>query len=110
MKYLLTGVMPILLAMVSSAFAADLPEYTLVLRNHVYTPGELRVPAGTKFKIMVENRDPTPEEFESNEFNREMIVLPNRSITVYVGPLRAGSYRFFGDFHQDTAQGRLIVE
>jgi hypothetical protein len=37
-------------------------------------------------------------------------VLPNSSITVYVGPLRAGNYGFFGDFHQATAKGRLIVE
>jgi hypothetical protein len=37
-------------------------------------------------------------------------VLPNSSIIVYVGPLRPGNYSFFGDFHQDTAKGRLIAE
>jgi len=29
---------------------------------------------------------------------------------IYVVPLRAGSYGFFGDFHRETAQGRLIVQ
>jgi hypothetical protein len=101
---------PMLLALVGTAVASDLPEYTLVVRNHVYQPSELKVPADTKFKIIVRNEDATPEEFESTDFNREKIVLPNSSITVYVGPLRAGNYGFFGDFHQATAKGRLIVE
>jgi len=92
------------------SFADSLPEYTLVLKNHVYHPSELRIPAGTKFKIIVRNDDATPEEFESTDFGREKIVLPNRSVEVYVGPLKAGTYSFFGDFHQDTAKGRLVVE
>lgn len=99
-----------LLALAGTAIANDLPEYTLVIKDHVYQPSELKVPAGTKFKLIVRNEDPTPEEFESTDFNREKIVLPNSSIIVYVGPLRAGNYGFFGDFHQATAKGRLIVE
>ena len=93
-----------------AASAADIPEYRLVIQNHVYQPTELKMPADTKFKLVIENRDATPEEFESNEFNREMIVLPNSSASVFIGPLKHGSYRFFGDFHQDTAHGRLIVD
>lgn len=93
-----------------AAQATDLAEYTLVIQNHAYQPTELKVPADTKFKLVIENRDASPEEFESTEFNREKIVLPNSSTSVFVGPLKRGSYKFFGDFHQDTAQGRLIVE
>ncbi|HXN11056.1 MAG TPA: cupredoxin domain-containing protein [Steroidobacteraceae bacterium] len=92
------------------AGAGDLPEYVLVLRNHQYVPSELHVPAGTRFRITVRNEDPTAEEFESTDFGREKIVLPKATITVFVGPLKAGTYGFFGDFHSDTAQGRLIVE
>ena len=92
------------------AVAGDIPEYTLVIKNHAYEPGSLKVAAGTRFKIRVVNEDASPEEFESADFNREAVVLPKRSIIVYVGPLRAGTYRFFGDFHRDTANGRLIVE
>ncbi len=99
-----------LLALAGTAIANDLPEYTLVIKDHVYQPSELKVPAGTKFKLIVRNEDPTPEEFESTDFNREKIVPPNSSSIVYVGPLRAGNYGFFGDFHQATAKGRLIVE
>ena len=103
-------VIPLMLAFAGPASATDLPEYQLTIKNHVYQPSQLKVPAGTKFKLIVRNEDATPEEFESTDFNREKILLPNSSITVYVGPLRAGSYGFFGDFHQETAKGRLIAE
>lgn len=94
---------------VGTAVAQDLPEYTLVIKHHIYQPSVIKVPADLKFKLIVRNEDSTPEEFESTDFNREQIVLPNSNITVYVGPLHAGSYGFFGDFHQATAKGRLIV-
>lgn len=110
MKRLLITIALIMLTIAGTVAASDLPEYTLVVKNHVYQPSEIKVPAGTKFKLIVRNEDPTPEEFESTDFNREKIVLPNSSITVFVGPLRAGNYGFFGDFHQDTAKGRLIAE
>ena len=110
MKHLFLVAAPMLLALAGTAIANDLPEYTLVVKNHVYQPSELKVPAGTKFRLIVRNEDATPEEFESTDFNREKIMLPNSSITVYVGPLRTGNYGFFGDFHQSTAKGRLIVE
>lgn len=107
MKRLLLSV---LLLLPLAAWAGDMPQYTLTIHNHRYQPTELKVPAGTKFKLVVVNKDATPEEFESSDFNREKIVMPNSRITVYVGPLDAGHYKFFGDFHQDTAQGTLIVE
>lgn len=93
-----------------AARAGDVPEFQLVIKNHSYTPAELKVPADTKFKLVVKNEDDTPEEFESTDFSRETVVLPNHTVVVYVGPLRAGTYGFFGDFHRDTAQGRLIVQ
>src|ERR1700692_3773636 len=97
-------------ALAGPALAADMPEFALVIKNHTYQPTELKVPADTKFKIRVTNEDATPEEFESTDFNRESVVLPNHSIVVFIGPLPAGTYGFFGDFHRDTAQGRLVVE
>ncbi|RCS30686.1 cupredoxin domain-containing protein [Rhodanobacter denitrificans] len=110
MKRLLMLAAVALLTAAGTAAASDVPEYTLVIKNHRYQPSEIRMPANTKVRIVVHNQDPTPEEFESTDFNREKLVLPNSSATVYVGPLRAGTYGFFGDFHQDTALGRLIVE
>ncbi len=99
-----------LLALPLAAFATEVPMFTLTIKDHRYEPTTLKVPANTKVQIKVVNNDSTPEEFESSDFNREKIVMPNSSTTVFVGPLKAGKYGFFGDFHQDTAQGTLIAE
>ena len=99
-----------LFCVASMAAAANVPEYRLTIKDHMFDTSQLKVPANTQFKLLVQNKDPTPEEFESNDFNREKIVMPNSTITVFVGPLKAGHYRFFGDFHQETAHGTLIVE
>jgi plastocyanin len=92
-----------------AAFGADF-EATLTIRDHKFEPAELTVPVGAKIKLSIENHDATPEEFESHELNREKVVVGNGTITVFVGPLDAGRYPFFGDFHQETAQGVLVAK
>ncbi len=98
-----------LAAVTSPAWAAD-PEFTLNIKEHRFEPPELQVPAGVKVRLIVKNLDATPEEFESTELHREKVVSPGQQILVIVGPLDPGTYGFFGDFHQDTAQGKLIVK
>jgi hypothetical protein len=102
--------LPLLLAFFSTAAFADVPTYQLVIRGHRFVPAELVVPANKKIKLVIVNEDPTPEEFESHELNREKIVTGNGTITVFVGPLKPGRYPFFGEFHMDTAQGALIAK
>lgn len=92
-----------------SGRGAGMPEFHLVLQNHQFQPATIKVPANTKFKVLVTNRNPMPSEFESSDFNREKIVLPNSTITVFIGPLDKGTYKFFDDFHQSTT-GTLIAE
>lgn len=88
--------------------AAD-PEFRLVIEGHRFAPAELEVPAGQKLRLVVENRDPTPEEFESYDLNREKIVPANGRIVVYAGPLKPGRYEFFGEFNPATARGWLVA-
>ena len=92
------------------AGAAETGEFKLVIQNHQFVPAEIKVPAGQKIKLIVENKDASAEEFESYELNREKVVSGNATITVFVGPLDKGRYAFFGDFHQDSAQGVLVVD
>jgi hypothetical protein len=102
---------PKAVAVVAWPASADAAEtYTLVIKDHRFEPTELEVPANTKVKLIVRNLDPTPEEFESYELNREKIIGGGRDATIYVGPLAPGTYPFFGEFHMDTAQGRLIAK
>jgi hypothetical protein len=88
---------------------ADDPEFQLTIRNHRFEPETLQVPANVKLKLRVQNLDPTPEEFESYELNREKVIPGKSTGTVYIGPLSPGTYPFFGDFHQKTAQGHIIA-
>lgn len=92
------------------SIAAEPPSLRLLIVNHRFQPATLTIPANTKVKLAVENRDATPEEFESNDFDREKLILPNSSAVIFVGPLPPGRYRFFGEFNPATAQGVLRVE
>ncbi len=90
------------------ARAEDAP--TIAFHNHRFEPDRIEVPANQKFKLMVKNNDDTADEFESSDLNREKLVAPGQTITVFLGPLDPGEYKFFGDFHQDTAQGVLVAK
>lgn len=92
------------------AAVAATPEIALVIRDHRFEPAEVRIPAGTKVKLVVENRDPTPEEFESHELNREKVIPGGSKASIFIGPLKPGRYPFFGEFNEKTAQGAVIVE
>jgi hypothetical protein len=92
-----------------TAFAAD-PEFTIVIHDHKFEPAELIIPANQKVKLLIANKDSTVEEFESYELAREKIIPGNSSTSLYIGPLKAGRYPFFGDFNQSTAQGVVIAQ
>jgi high-affinity iron transporter len=97
-----------LLAGAPVARADDLP--VLVFHNHRFEPSRIDVPSHQRFKLLVKNTDDTADEFESVDLNREKLVTPGQTITVFLGPLDPGEYKFFGDFHQDTAQGVLVAK
>jgi plastocyanin len=92
-----------------AASAAEM-EYALVIKDHRFQPAELTVPAGKKIKLTVENKDATPEEFESYPLNREKVIAGNSTATIYIGPLDAGRYPFFGEFNEATAKGVIVVQ
>lgn len=98
------------LAFSTSAWAAQVPEYTITIKNHQFEPAEVKVPAKTKVKLLVVNADSTPEEFESHELKREKVIAGGAKAIINVGPLEPGTYPFFGEFNPKTAQGKLIVE
>ncbi len=85
-------------------------EYFIQIQDHKFNPQNIEVPANQKFKLIIENLDKTIEEFESSDLNKEKIVSSNKKITLIIGPLTPGTYKFFGDFHQKTAQGKIMVK
>jgi plastocyanin len=94
----------------ASASLAQEAGLTLVIKDHRFQPEELRVPAGKKVKLLIDNQDATPEEFESHDLNREKVIPPKSRVTVFIGPLKPGRYTFLGEFHAETARGVVIAE
>lgn len=94
----------------STMLFAGAPVFEIEIRNHLFIPSEFTIPANTKVKLVVYNRDATPEEFESYELNREKVITGNRKATIFIGPLPPGQYPFFGEFYPETAQGKVIAE
>jgi hypothetical protein len=91
------------------SMAAD-QEFNLVIKEHKFIPAQLKVPAGKKVKLVVDNQDATIEEFDSHDLNREKVIPPKSKGTIYIGPLSAGKYTFMGEFNAATAQGIVIAE
>jgi Cupredoxin-like domain len=89
---------------------AETSEFTIAIKNHRFDPPVVTVPANTKVKLVIENQDPTPEEFESHDLNREKVVAGGAKASIWVGPLTPGTYIFFGEFHPDTASGTLVAK
>ena len=91
------------------ANAAD-PQVDLVIRDHRFTPAEVKVPAGQKIRLMIDNQDATPEEFESHDLNREKVIPGKTKGSVFIGPLKVGKYPFIGEFNDATAKGMVVAE
>lgn len=82
----------------------------LTIKEHRFDPAEVRVPSGRKIRLLVTNLDATAEEFESHDLRREKIVAAGASVSLNIGPLSPGRYRFFGEFHEATARGVIVAE
>ena len=83
---------------------------TLSIKGKAFEPKEMTVPAGQKITLTVKNFNATPSEFESSDLNREKVVTGGNAITVFIGPLRPGSYEFFDDFSADTPHGHIVAK
>ena len=93
----------------AAAVHADDAKYVITEKDKQFSPASLTVPAGQKIKITVKNADATPAEFESSDFDREKVVGANSEIIVFIGPLDAGTYGYFDDFHREST-GQIIAK
>lgn len=98
------------LGLAFSAQAENLPSFNLIAKDGRFSPEQLAIPAGQKIKLVVKNDGPGPEEFESSDLNREKLVMPGKSADIIIGPLKAGAYGFYGEFHPKTARGQIVAK
>ncbi len=89
---------------------ADTLNIHIEISNHLFIPSIITIAENTKVKLIIHNKDPSDEEFESYELNREKIIPGGHECFIFIGPLAAGEYTFFGEFNPETAQGRVIVK
>lgn len=86
------------------------PELALTIEQHKFTPEELKVKAGQAFVLVITNKDATPEEFESKELRVEKVIPGNKTLKLRMPALKPGTYKFFGEYHEATAKGRIVAE
>jgi len=100
----------ILLAALAPVQAQDMPTFNLLIKAGHFIPETLEVPANTKFRLLIKNEGPGAEEFESIELRKEKVLAPGASSFLIFQPMKPGTYKFFGDFHPETAQGRIVAK
>lgn len=98
-----------LLLAAGPAAAEDMPTIQLVIKGGRLYPEKLEVPAGVRFRLSVRNDGPGAAEFESLELKKELVLGPGVTRTLVFHPLKPGSYKFFDEFHAETAQGLLVA-
>ena len=94
----------------SGAHAEDVFNTSITIRGHRFEPSELRVPAGKRIVLTVINADPLSEEFDSPALKAEKVIAGSSEAIVRIAPLKPGTYEFVGEYHEETAKGRVIAE
>lgn len=92
------------------AVADDMPTFQLLMKNGRLHPETIEIPANTRFRLQVKNEGPGAAEFESLELRKELVLAPGVSRNLVFAPMKPGSYRFFDEFHPETAQGRIVAK
>lgn len=107
---LLAAVLTAWLATTPSVAKAADAEIPLTIENNRFEPEQIKVKAGAPFVLVIANKDKAPEEFECHDLRIEKVIPAGKTIRLKMPALKAGSYRFVGEYHQDTAKGRIIAE
>ena len=95
---------------IAGAASARADDYVLTIKEHRFTPAEIKVPANQRVTITVINEDATAEEFDSGALKVEKVVAGKSKGTVRIGPLKPGRYPFIGEYNEATAKGTVIAE
>jgi plastocyanin len=109
-RNLALAVVTVVMLLVAAAVASALDEIPVTIENNRFSPDEIKVKAGAAFVLVVTNKDKAPEEFESKELRIEKVVPAGKTLKINVRALKPGTYPFIGEYHQQTAKGRIVAE
>jgi plastocyanin len=97
------------LAASAAARADDVFRQDIELKDHVFAPSEITVPAGKPIEFHIKNLDATAEEFDSSALKVEKVIPAKGEGVVHIHPLAPGRYKFEGEYHEKTAHGVVIA-
>jgi len=93
------------------AVAAEaLPAFEIVVRDGVFTPARIEVPAGRRVKLILINEGPGPLEFENDEMRIEKVLGAGARSFVVLPKLKPGQYDFVDEFNPITGELTVIAK
>ena len=98
------------LTAVPARAAEELTVYRLDVRDGVFVPATIEVPAGKRFKIEISNVGKGPIEFESRDLRQEKVLAPGATSSVVINALKPGTYTFFDEYHMGLPTGKIVVK
>jgi len=87
-----------------------MPVFSIKALGGILEPAMIEVPAGMRFKIVIQNEGIDPVEFESTELHVEKVLAGGAKSYVVINGLKPGTYVFFDDFHPDTGKVHVVVK
>ena len=104
------GMVLVLVCALAPRARADDLVVELRFENRRFSPQTVTVPTHQPFRIKLLNASKEVIEFESFSLNREKVVGPGETATIFVPALKPGRYDFYDDFHQDVPEGTILVK
>lgn len=98
------------LALASGAVWAEDLNVRLVAKGGKFDQARIEVPANQAFTLTVSNEGSSAIEFESKTLRQEKVIGPGKSATLNIKPLKAGSYKFFDEYHEATGKGEIVAK
>ena len=92
------------------AMAADELVFEMEMKDGVFTPPRLEVPAKTRFKIIIRNTGTRPGEFESYELHKEEVVPAGGTGRIIIRSLDPGEYKFVDEFEPDAPPAIIVAK
>ncbi len=90
--------------------AGELPAFEIVVRDGVFIPSRLEVPAGQRVKLVLINEGPGPLEFENDEMRIEKVLNAGARSFVVLPKLKPGEYDFVDEFNPITGELKVVAK
>jgi len=90
--------------------AGELPAFEVVVRDGVFIPKTVEVPAGQRVKLVLINEGPGPLEFENDEMRIEKVLSAGARSFVVLPKLKPGEYDFIDEFNPITGELKVIAK